>query len=187
MRIVGGRHRGRRLVTPAGLEVRPTSDRAREALFNILDHSGLGGDGRSPLIGARVLDGFAGSGALGFEALSRGADHVVFMDTAAAALKAIRANAGALGEEARTTVVAGDACNPPPASEPCQIIFLDPPYDSGLGMIALIALRQQGWIAPGAICSVEVAGKEKFTAPEGFTDIDERRYGRAKIILLRAD
>jgi 16S rRNA (guanine966-N2)-methyltransferase len=186
MRIIGGRHRGRKLVTPAGLEVRPTSDRAREALFNILEHSGPGGDGRSPLIGARVFDGFAGSGALGLEALSRGAESAVFMDNAAAAIKAIHANVATLGEEARATIVTGDPGNPPGANQSCAILLLDPPYGSGLGAPALTALKQRGWIAPGAICSVEVAAKETFAAPAGFAVIDERRYGRAKIILLRA-
>ena len=186
MRIVGGRHRGRKLATPAGLEVRPTSERAREALFNILDHSGLGADGRSPLIGARILDGFAGSGALGLEALSRGADHAVFMDNAPAAIKAIRDNLGGLGETARATVISADAANPPPATAACQIVFLDPPYGSGLAAIALRKLAAGGWLAPGAICSAEVAAKETFNAPAGFTVIDERRYGRARLLLLRA-
>jgi 16S rRNA (guanine966-N2)-methyltransferase len=186
MRIVGGRHRGRKLETPAGAETRPTSERAREALFNILDHSRLGADGRSPLIGATVFDGFAGSGALGFEALSRGADHAVFMDNAPAAIKAIRANARALGEDDRVAIIAGDACDPPPASRPCAILLLDPPYGGGKGAAALDALRARGWMAPGALCTVEVASKEKFDPPEGFTVFDERRYGRAKLILLRA-
>jgi 16S rRNA (guanine966-N2)-methyltransferase len=185
MRIIGGRHRGRKLIAPAGQETRPTSDRAREALFNILDHSGLGSDGRSPLIGARVLDGFAGSGALGLEALSRGADHAVFMENAAPAIKAVRANVAALGEEARVTILTGDPGNPPIASQPCEILLLDPPYGSSLGAPALTALRERGWIAPGAVCSVEVAAKEQFAPPADFTVIEERRYGRAKIILLR--
>jgi 16S rRNA (guanine966-N2)-methyltransferase len=119
--------------------------------------------------------------------LSRGADQVLFMDNAAAAIKAIRANVATLGEEARATILTGDPGNPPVANHTCSVLLLDPPYGSGLGAPALTALQRRGWIAPGAICSVEVATKEKFRAPAGFTDIDERRYGRAKIILLRAD
>lgn len=187
MRIVGGRHRGRKLAAPAGMKVRPTSERARQALFNILAHGKFGADGTSPIVAARVLDGFAGSGALGLEALSRGADHAVFMENAVPAIKAIRDNVSALGETARATVMAADATNPPTATEPCHVVFLDPPYGSGLAAPALAALAARGWLAAGAICSVEIAARAPFTAPVGFTAIDKRRYGRAKIILLRAN
>ncbi|MGH6933115.1 MAG: 16S rRNA (guanine(966)-N(2))-methyltransferase RsmD [Dongiaceae bacterium] len=186
MRIVGGRHRGRRLVAPAGIEVRPTSERAREALFNILAHGNFRADGTSPITGARVLDGFAGSGALGLEALSRGADHAVFMENARAALKAIGDNIRLLGETDRATVMAVDAAKPPPAIATCHVVLLDPPYGSGLAAPALEKLAAGGWFAPGAICSVEVSAKEPLAVPAGFKVIDERRHGRAKLILLRA-
>ena len=120
MRIVGGKHRGRRIEAPPGQDVRPTSDRAREALFNILIHGHLSADGTSPLPGARVLDAFAGSGALGLEALSRGAGHALFIESDAKACAAIRANAKALGETANATVIPGDATKPPPCpGAPC--------------------------------------------------------------------
>jgi 16S rRNA (guanine966-N2)-methyltransferase len=185
MRIVAGKHRGRRLDAPAGLEVRPTADRTREALFNILEHGHFTPDGTSPLLDARVLDAFAGSGALGLEALSRGATHATFMDNNAIARSAIRANATALGETARISILQADATNPPAASASCSLVFLDPPYRSGLTEQALAALVARGWIADGAVCSVEDAAREPFTPPPGFTLVDERRYGKAKLILLR--
>jgi len=123
VRIVGGRHRGRPLAAPPGRIARPTADRAREALFNILAHAG-----DFDLDGAVVADVFAGSGALGFEALSRGADHVFFLETHPAAVAAIRANAATLGEEARVTILRGDATRPPPAARACDLAVLDPPY-----------------------------------------------------------
>ncbi|MGE0120523.1 MAG: 16S rRNA (guanine(966)-N(2))-methyltransferase RsmD [Dongiaceae bacterium] len=187
MRIVAGRHRGRRIAAPAGLEVRPTADRTREALFNILEHGLAKADGTSPLLGARVLDAFAGSGALGLEALSRGATHATFMDDHAAARSAIRANAEALGERAHVAVLPADAAAPPPVGAPCDIAFLDPPYRSGLGPQALGALAARGWLVDGAICSIEMAAGDRFAPPAGFIVLDERRYGKAKLILLRYD
>jgi 16S rRNA (guanine966-N2)-methyltransferase len=184
MRIVAGRHRGRRIEAPAGLEVRPTADRTREALFNILEHGSFTADGTSPLHGARVLDAFAGSGALGLEALSRGAAHATFMDNNAVARSAIRANAKALGESARVLILQADAINPPAAGAPCGVIFLDPPYRSSAAGTALAALAARGWVADGAICTVETAARDTFDPPPGFTLVDERRYGKAKLVLL---
>lgn len=185
MRVVAGKHRGRRIEAPAGLEVRPTADRTREALFNILEHGRFADDGTSLLLGARVLDAFAGSGALGLEALSRGAAHATFMDNNAIARNAIRANAKALGESAHVSILQADAISPPAVAASCNVVFLDPPYRSGLAEQALAALAARGWIADGAVCSVEVAAKEAFTPPTGFALVDERRYGKAKLILLR--
>jgi len=190
MRIVAGRHRGRRLTAPEGLELRPTSDRARESLFNILEHGRLSSDGTSRLLEARVLDAFAGTAALGLEALSRGAAHLTAMDNQARACAAIRDCARTLGEAGRVRVLQADATRPPPApsdgkATPCDLVFLDPPYGSGLAGRALAALAESGWIADGAICVVEVAGKDAFVPPDGFTVVDERRYGKARIVFLR--
>jgi 16S rRNA (guanine966-N2)-methyltransferase len=190
MRIVAGRHRGRRLAAPEGLELRPTADRAREALFNILEHGRFSVDGTSPLLDARVLDAFAGTGALGLEALSRGAAHLTAMDKQVPACTAIRANAHGLGESGRVRVLQVDATDPPPAptdgkTAPCDLVFLDPPYGSGLAAPALAALAARGWMAPGAICVAEVAATEALAAPDGFTAIDERRYGKTRIVFLR--
>ena len=185
MRVVGGSLRRRPLVAPEGLDVRPTSDRAREALFNILSHRE-----ERPLADARVLDVFAGSGALGIEALSRGAAHCTFLETLAPAIAAIRLNLGKLGLTARATVLTRDALAPGPAitraSLPAGLAFLDPPYRSGLATPALAALAAAGWIAAGALVSIEVGAKEDFAPPDGFEVLDERRYGAAKLVLARA-
>lgn len=180
MRIVAGRHRGRVLVPPPGRTARPTADRTREALFNILTH----GEGID-LDGAAVVDAFAGTGALGLEALSRGAAHVTFIDNHPAALKVIAANAESLGETAQVTLLARDACNPPPAPRPCSLALLDPPYGSGLAGPCLTALAAAGWLTAGAVCVVEVAAKEDVAAPEGFEATDQRSYGAAKLVFLR--
>jgi len=186
MRIVGGKHRGRRIEAPPGQNVRPTSDRAREALFNILIHGHLSADGTSPLPGARVLDAFAGSGALGLEALSRGAAHALFIESDSKACTAIRANAKALCETANATVIPGDATKPAPCpGAPCSIVFLDPPYGSGLVEPALHALAARSWIASNAVCVVELAIDDGVTLPPAFTLIDDRRYGKARFLVLK--
>jgi 16S rRNA (guanine966-N2)-methyltransferase len=186
MRIVGGKHRGRKIEAPAGLDVRPTSDRAREALFNILIHGHLSADGTSPLPGARVLDAFAGSGALGLEALSRGGAQALFIDSDAKACAAIRANAKALGETGNVTVIPADATKPPPCpGASCSVVFLDPPYGRDLAAPALAALAARAWIADGAVCIVELAAGDGITLPRGFTLIDDRRYGKARLLLVK--
>jgi 16S rRNA (guanine966-N2)-methyltransferase len=184
IKIVGGKHRGRALATPDGLETRPTSSRARESLFNILAHASWRPDGTSPLIGARVLDAFAGSGALGLEALSRGAAHATFLDNDAAAIEAIGENVRKLGETGAAKVIRADATRPPPTREACDLLLLDPPYRSGAAGIALAALAEAGWVKPGAVAIVEIASTEDLAAPPGFEPIDERRYGAAKIVFL---
>jgi 16S rRNA (guanine966-N2)-methyltransferase len=179
MRIVGGSLKGRRLAAPDGKVARPTADRAREALFNILAHSD-----RVELAGAVVVDCFAGSGALGFEALSRGAAEVTFIENHPDSLAAIKANLSMLGETAE--IVRGDATKPPPSRRPCTLAFLDAPYHSDLSASCLLALARQNWLAPEALCIVEVAAKEDFTAPDGFAAVDERVYGAAKLVFVVA-
>lgn len=179
MRLVAGRHKGRRLAAPGGRVARPTADRTREALFNILAHSG-----HVELDGSVVVDCFAGSGALGLEALSRGAAHATFLDSHPESLAAIRANVATLGEAERAAIVKADATRPPPARQPCTLAFLDAPYHSGLSERCLEALARQGWLAPGALCVVEVAAKETVTAPAGFMVVDDRTYGAARLVLL---
>ena len=186
MRVVGGRHRGRRLAAPAGHAVRPTSDRAREALFNILSHGEIAAAGL-PFAGENVLDAFAGTGALGIEALSRGAARAAFVEADRAALSALRRNLAMLDEEDSADIVAGDATRPPRAPYACVLAFLDPPYRSGLAAPALTALTGMGWLAPRALAIVEIASDEEFSAPEGFTMIDARKYGAAKLVFLRRE
>ena len=185
LKIVGGKHRGRMLEAPEGHDVRPTASRAREALFNIVAHANWHGDGTSPLVEARVLDAFAGSGALGLEALSRGAAHATFLDNDARSIKLIGENLRKLGETAVAKVVRADATRPPPGREPCDLVFLDPPYRSAQAAPALAALAEAGWLRPGAIATVELAHNEDLIPPKGFEAIDERRYGAAKIVILR--
>lgn len=186
LRIIGGKHRGRAIAAPEGQATRPTASRAREALFNILVHASWGADGTSPLIDARVLDAFAGSGAMGLEALSRGAAHVTFLDNDATAIRLIGDNLRKLGETGSAKVVRADATRPPPGRDPCDLVFLDPPYRSGHAPAALAALAGAGWVAPGAVVTVELAHNEDIVPPAGFEAIDERRYGAAKIMILRA-
>ncbi len=150
MRIIAGRHRGRLLVAPPGDVVRPTGERAREALFNILAHGKFAVAGPA-YAGAEIVDAFAGTGAFGLEALSRGAAHVVFIENDRTALAALRQNIAALGEEKRSRIASGDATSPPRALAPASLAFLDPPYGKGLGVPALTAL------AAAAPCSTSAA------------------------------
>jgi 16S rRNA (guanine966-N2)-methyltransferase len=185
MRVIGGSWRGRRLEAPEGRTVRPTSDRAREAIFNILAHGAhTGGDG-SPIPDAHVLDAFAGSGALGIEALSRDAAKATFLDNDPAAIRAVEANLAQLKALDRATVRRADCLAPQRAPAPCDLVFLDPPYKQGLAGPALAALAEAGWIAGGALCVVEQQHDEDLAAPAGFDLLTERRYGKAKVTLLR--
>lgn len=185
MRIVGGKHRGRRLETPADLRIRPTSDRAREALFNILAHGRYAADRRSLLTGATVLDAFCGTGALALEALSRGAASAVLLDNDPEAIRLARANAQGLGEGARVDIRRADATRPGRAPAAASLAFLDPPYGGGLAGAALAALAAHGWLAQDAIAVVETAADETLDVPPPFVLLEARRYGRAKISLLR--
>jgi 16S rRNA (guanine966-N2)-methyltransferase len=186
MRIVGGRHRGRRLLAPPGEVVRPTSDRAREALFNILSHGRLAADG-IPFAGAAVLDAFAGTGALGLEALSRGATEAVFIERDPEAIAVLRRNVASLGESARAEILPGDATRPPRAGLQCTVAFIDPPYRSGLAAPALAALDRTGWLAPDALAIVELGAREPLVPPDAFALLDERVYGAARLVFLRRD
>jgi 16S rRNA (guanine966-N2)-methyltransferase len=183
MRIVGGKYRGRRLAVPPGEAVRPTSERAREALFNILAH---GRFGAAPIFDdARVLDAFAGTGAFGLEALSRGARFACFIELDRAARDVLAANIKALGETSRTRVLAADATRPPSADGPYDLVFLDPPYRSGLAAPALEALARRGWLTPGALVIAELPARGQFQAPSGFAALEERRYGAGRLVFLR--
>ena len=175
-RVIAGSHRGRRLEAPAGDAVRPTADRTREAVFNILAHAGWGANGGSALSGARVLDAFCGSGALGLEALSRGAAACVFLDKNAVALDCARRNVATLGEDGRATLIRADALQPPAAREPANLIFLDPPYGRELPEPALIALAGPGWFAPGAVIMVETAERDPAPTQPFCEPLDQRRY-----------
>ena len=184
MRIIAGKHRGRRIAAPPGHLVRPTADRVREALFAILA-SGVAG-AAAVYEGAPVVDLFAGTGALGLEALSRGAVHATFVDNQAASLDVIARNAATLGESERITLLARDATRlgVGPARVPCALAFLDAPYGSGLAQAALAGLAVGGWLGAGAVCVVELGARETLHEPDGFTLVDERRYGATRVVFL---
>lgn len=178
MRIVGGAFRGRPLATPKTNTIRPTTDRAREAVFNVIAHR----DG-DHLDGGRVLDLFAGTGALGLEALSRGASYALFIEESAEGRGLIRTNVEAFGLSGRTKIFRRDATKLGEAGtlQPFDLVFADPPYGRGLGELALSAAREGGWLKPGALCLVEEAAATPFQPPAGFT-LDERRdYGDTTI------
>lgn len=185
MRIVAGRHRGRSLETPDDLAVRPTADRTREALFNILTSGKLSGEASHRLPEARVLDAFAGTGALGLEALSRGAAEAVFMENYAPAIEICRANIAKLGEAERARLIACDVLHARRAPAPCNLVFLDPPYNQGFAEKAIASLLKAGWIAPGTLVCVELMKAEPFEIPDGFTELDARTYGKAKLVFLK--
>jgi 16S rRNA (guanine966-N2)-methyltransferase len=182
MRVVGGRLRSRPLAGPKSDAVRPTADRLREALFNILAHSY--GD---PITGARVLDLFAGTGALGIEAISRGAAYALFVDEGVEARALLRHNVEALGLGGVTRIFRRDATNLGPAHplEPFSLVFLDPPYGKGLAEKALIAAREGGWLQPDALVVVEEAAEAAFKAPEGFRELERRQYDDTEFVFLR--
>ena len=184
MRIVGGRHRGLRLADPGAgdpaARLRPTADRVRESLFNMLCQ-GRRGD---RVTGARVLDLFAGTGALGLEALSRGAVHTTFVDDGKVALRLIRDNLARAGRAPDATLLALRADALPPATAPCALVFLDPPYGAALGAPALARAAGQGWLAARATIVWEEAAPQP--APPGFALLDSRRYGDTWITLLEA-
>jgi 16S rRNA (guanine966-N2)-methyltransferase len=183
MRVVGGRLKGRGLASPSSREIRPTADRLRESLFNILMHAY--GD---PVDGARVLDLFAGTGALGIEAISRGARFALFVDNGTEARALLRANIEALGLGGVTKVFRRDATDLGAAHpvEPFSLVFLDPPYGKRLAERALASLRDGGWLLPGAMLVVEEAKAAGVVAPEGYQELERRAYDDTEFVLLRA-
>jgi 16S rRNA (guanine966-N2)-methyltransferase len=183
MRVVGGRLKGRNLASPASRDIRPTADRLRESVFNILVHAY-----DNPLQDARVLDLFAGTGALGIEAVSRGALFTLFVDNGAEARALLRNNVEALALGGVTKVYRRDATNLGPAypMEPFSVAFLDPPYGKGLAEKALASLREGGWLTPGALLVVEEAKAAAFAAPGGFEELERRAYDDTEFVFLRS-
>lgn len=185
MRLVGGRLRGKLLAAPPGKAVRPTADRARESLFNILENGRAARVVGLHLPGARVLDAFAGTGAMGLEALSRGAVHVTFIDNARIARRALEENIAACKAGNSVAILDSDATNPPPARAPVDLALLDPPYGAELLDPALVALNDRGWFHDKTLIVVECSAKETFTPPAYLEALNDRRYGAAKFVLLR--
>ncbi len=183
MRVVGGRLRGQKLVAPGGNSVRPTSDKVRESIFNILAH----GVDDFEIEGARVVDLFAGTGALGCEALSRGAHFCLFVDDAPASRGLIRQNIENLELTGVTRVFRRDAARLGPAGsvKPFNLLFADPPYGQALAERALAAAAEGGWLTPGAVCVVKERADADFAPPDGFTLLDTRHYGDTAVHFLR--
>jgi 16S rRNA (guanine966-N2)-methyltransferase len=183
VRIVGGEFRGRPLATPRSDAIRPTTDRTREALFNILAHRFA-----EKLEGARVLDLFAGTGALGIEALSRGAAFALFIEESVEGRGLIRGNVEALGLTGRSKIFRRDATDLGEVGtmQPFGLLFADPPYGKGLGEKALQSARSGGWLLPRALCVVEESASAGFAPGAGFAPIDERSYGDTVIRILEA-
>lgn len=188
IRIVAGQWRGRKLAVPEGDAIRPTGERQRKALFDILGHGRFAPGGVSCLQGARVLDVFAGTGALGLEALSRGAATCAFVERAAGARRALEANIKATGAGPRARLVVADAeklpMAPPEPFAPATLAFLDPPYRTDVAPGVLASLSGRGWLAKGAVCVVELAEDEPFVPPAGFEPVDERIYSKTKFVFL---
>lgn len=185
MRIVAGSLKGRAITTPDGQNTRPTSDRARQAIFNVLEHASWA----EPLDGARVIDLYAGSGALGYEAVSRGAAFALFVEIDDEARGAIRENADAWGLMGRTRVHRRSATDlgvrPGPAGEAFDIAFLDPPYGKGLGEQTLARLLEGNWLKPGATVVFERGSDEPEIDTPGYERLDARDYGAARVLFLR--
>ncbi|MGX5735501.1 16S rRNA (guanine(966)-N(2))-methyltransferase RsmD [Bosea thiooxidans] len=184
MRIVGGRLGGRPLAGPKpGIgTIRPTSDRLRESLFNVLAHAYDG-----VVDGARVLDLFAGTGAMAFEALSRGAGFALLVDDGTEARGIIRENQMALGLAGFSRIFRRDATKLGPITgmAPFGLVFCDPPYRKGLGEKALTSARDGGWLEPGALVVLEEAADAEITLPEGFEELERRSYGETQVAILR--
>ena len=186
MRITGGRFGGRTLVTPRDARVRPTSDKVRQAIFNILLHNNFG----TTLEGARTADLFAGTGALGIEALSHSAAFCLFVDDSAESRALIRENVEALALTGASKIWRRDATGLGPmaagAGGPFDLVFLDPPYRKGLIAPALASLRDGGWLADGALLVAEIAEGEDIPTTDGFSRLDERVYGDTRVLFLGA-
>ena len=185
MRITGGIHRGKGLKAPPGLSTRPTSDRARQAIFNILNHAGW--RTRNLIEDAAIMDVFAGTGALGLEALSQGAGHGVFIENDSAAQTYLRQNIDTMKLQDSTRLFKMDALRPSPRPSdlaPRSLVFLDPPYAKNLGTAAITALTAANWLTDDAVVVLEMAKKDPEPALDGFTLEDERTYGVALVRFL---
>ncbi|MCB2108272.1 MAG: 16S rRNA (guanine(966)-N(2))-methyltransferase RsmD [Rhodobacteraceae bacterium] len=185
VRIVGGAWRGRKIAVPDGVLVRPTGERAREAIFNRLTHGFSDIGFRLP--GAHVVDLFAGTGAFGFEALSRGAATAAFVEASPAVVAGLKATVGKLGAEDRTTITLCDACALTRGNANATLVFLDPPYGENLLAHALASLRQRHWLAANALVIAECDAGDERPALDGYRLIDTRDYGRASFLFLAAE
>ncbi|MDG1287410.1 MAG: 16S rRNA (guanine(966)-N(2))-methyltransferase RsmD [Rickettsiales bacterium] len=182
MRIISGKHKNRRIEAPSGNEVRPTGARTREAIFNILTH---GEYGDREVLQGRVADIFCGSGAMGLEALSRGAKHVTFVDKNRASLDAVEFNLDQFDETENCKILRTDSTQLPPANQPYDLLFLDPPYETGMGIASLKTALAGGWINENTAIVLEQSWKEPLELPDGLILLDERKYGISRMIFAK--
>lgn len=180
MRIIAGKHRGRPLSRPPAMITRPTMDRVRESIYNMLIHMA-----EDALQDATVLDAFAGSGALGLEALSRGAKYIYFFDKNTRALATVRENVWSLGESENCKLMKADAISPPKAPQAMDLVLLDPPFGKNFVALSLPELLKAGWIDAHTLIIAEIASKEELNLPERFEVIKERVYGTAQIFFMK--
>jgi 16S rRNA (guanine966-N2)-methyltransferase len=186
MRIVGGKYRGKKLIVPGDNRVRPTSERTREALFNILAHQNDYRTEHGPMpTDARVLDIFAGTGALGIEALSRGADHVTFIDNNRDSLDLIKHNIQQIKVQEQADILNRDGAHPGHTAKTYDLVLMDAPYRLALTEPCLQALSDNNWITEQSVIVVELAAKEKIEVPEAYKILDDRKYGAARLLFLR--
>ena len=184
MRITGGKYKGQKLFVPPGVAIRPTRERVREAIFNILTQGGKNFGNRNCVEKAKVLDGFSGTGAMGLEAISRGAAKLTAIDNNKVALMCCRKNIEDLEEKKNTDTILADCLNPGPTNQSHSLIFLDPPYGLNLLQPAIEAFTNNGWIGTNAIIVLEMSNTEKNPELNNFTILDQREYGKTKILFL---
>ncbi len=182
MRIISGKHRGRRIEAPEGKEVRPTTARSREAIFNILQH---GEYGDKQVLKGRVADIFCGSGAMGLEALSRGASHVTFVDKNRISLEAAEFNIAQFKEQENSTLLRADSSQLPAAPKPYDLLILDPPYDTNLGRKSLKTALDGGWIHADTAIVLEQGVKDEIKVPKGLEILDVRKYSNSHILFIQ--
>ncbi|NDF12242.1 MAG: methyltransferase domain-containing protein [Proteobacteria bacterium] len=192
MKVIAGKHKGRNIAPPANKDVRPTTGMAREAIFNLLQHGKfmkapdfVQDENPSVLEGRRVVDIFCGTGAMGIEALSRGAGHVVFIDQNPRVMDLLEATIKHIGEGPNTAFIRSDSTRLPKARNTCMLAFVDPPYNKGLALPALKSLANQGWLGHGAVVVVETSRKEDINLPEKYFLVDERDYNNTRIRVLQ--
>lgn len=179
MRIIAGKHRSRNIDAPEGKSVRPTTDRMRERIFSMLQHH------RYPaLLNARVADLYAGTGALGLEALSRGAGHATFVEKTQSTFSCLKKNVASLGEDDNTSLMKISARSLPFANEPYDIIFMDPPYHKGMVEPTLYCLLERNWLAEDGVIIAELAVDDELTIPDALTIIDDRKQGQQRILFM---
>lgn len=184
MRVISGKHRGRKIETVSDKNLRPTMGIAREAVFNILSHGQFAGENRL-LDGCVVLDLFCGCGALSIEALSRGASKAILIDIDQQHLDIARQNLKTIGEVENAVFLRADSSNPPPARQECNLVFIDPPYKKDLVEPCLRSLERGRWLADGAIIVLETEKKEEPKIPDGIEELSNRNYGNSRIRILK--